>query len=131
MKNENQILKETIEYYWPDPENRRAVHDDKCHIVTPDGRMSPICRCLNEKTLAVVKRRKIRCDVEGIIVKLKVSSVQDLLKPEYRGLSLGFWERLEHLHDTHFAWKSESNMRFYLRDLFPLFPFEALDLTRP
>jgi hypothetical protein len=127
MKPED-IIKETVEFYWPDPVKRRAVHGDKCHIVTPDGRMSAIGRCLNEKTLVAVKERKIRCDVEGLMVKLRVKSVQDLLRPEYQGHSLGFWEPLEHLHDNHYAWTSADAMQHSLRDLFPLFPFEILDL---
>ena len=127
MKTENEIIKETVEYYWQDPKGRRAASDIACEYLTADGRMCAVGRCLTPEHAA--RAANIICDV-GRLPGLLEASLEEILQPEYRGHPVSFWDNLQTLHDTTRAWETEELLYEHLDRWFPFFPLHTLNLTR-
>lgn len=123
MKTENEIIKETVEYYWADP-GRRATSSRGCEYLTADGRMCAVGRCMTEET---------RLRTPGAIVNVVdlsdyfSSSLDDMLQPEYRGHPVHFWALLQNLHDGA-CWVSKNHLLDRLSSLFPDFPLDTLSI---
>lgn len=130
MKTENDIIKETVEYYWADPKGRRAATRLGCHYHVPDdGRMCAVGRCLT--TEALPRASKVMCGAHELAERLEADCLDDLLQPEYQGRPVYFWESLQKLHDEEHVWNSEKFLRNCLDQWFPSFPFDTLNLARP
>jgi hypothetical protein len=129
MKTKNEIIKETVEYYWQDPK-RRASTGLGCHYRVPDdGRMCAVGRCLTAEALP--QASKVMVGAYELAGRLYADCLDDLLQPEYRGHSVDFWDRLQTVHDNEHIWDSEQLLRDRLNHWFPNFPFDSLNLTRP
>lgn len=112
-----EIVDETIEYYRT---HRRAevVYEGvrECVYLAPDGAMCAVGRCLLED---LPQREHLRGGV-GMVsrnVKLGFTPCPDasmssddgldaILKPQYRGHPLEFWQNLQRLHDDAYNWTS-------------------------
>jgi hypothetical protein len=130
MKTENEIIKETVEFYWADPAGRRAASDIACEYLTADGRMCAVGRCLTPEH--ATRASDILCSASAL-PGLLCTPLDELLRPEYRGHSVNFWSNLQTLHDDDLSWRTEGRLRsrlaLYFPD-FPDFPFDSLNLVR-
>jgi hypothetical protein len=124
MKTENEIIKETVEFYWADPK-RRAVTDLGCEYLTLDGRMCAVGRCLTPQHAK--RAQGLMCGVDQLPDLLK-ATLDEMLQPEYRGHSVDFWTHLQALHDGPQVWNTEGLLRPRLAYYFPNFPFDSLNL---
>jgi hypothetical protein len=127
MKTQDEILKETVEFYWADP-SRRAATEQGCRYQTDDGRMCAVGRCMTPEARRLTFG--IACEVGLLEGNFDVVNLDEMLEPEYRGHSLYFWRRLQHLHDGKDFWENEELLQRLLRYDFPGFPRETLNLTR-
>lgn len=128
MKTENEIIKETVEFYWADP-SRRAATEQGCKYQTVDGRMCAVGRCLTAEALQ--RASGMACATCVLADRLEVNCLDELLQPEYRGHHAWFWLHLQILHDDDgIWWGSEELLRDRLKHRFPGFPRETLNLTR-
>jgi hypothetical protein len=127
MKTENEIIKETVEFYWADPK-RRATADIGCWYLTIDGRMCAVGRCLTQRH--AWRAFAMLCSVGQLPGRLLEASLDEILQPEYRGHSVEFWENLQNLHDNEHIWDSEQLLRDRLNHWFPNFPLDTLNLIR-
>lgn len=97
IKRMLEILDETIAYYSADV-TRRAydTEQQRCRYFIPEGgQMCAVGRCL-EHPEELAKSDVGAWAIEGLNLRLK---------PEYRELSIGFWCRLQSLHDTSIFWQ--------------------------
>lgn len=130
MKTENEIIKETVEFYWADPKRRAtaAAPGPACAYLTIDGRMCAVGRCLTP--LHVKRAHGVLCSVSKLPGRLLEASLDEILQPEYRGHSVEFWDKLQTLHDNEPIWDSEQLLRDRLNHWFPNFPLDTLNLIR-
>ena len=94
-----QIIQETVDYYKADV-NRRAFQGQVCCYKTRSGKMCAVGRCLSNSDL-------LKGDDRSIEAICQIYSLDDILKPEYRGHSIGFWVGLQKLHDSGQFWDRE------------------------
>lgn len=109
-----QIIQETKDFYAGDPVGRRALDVVfGCKYITEDGRMCAFGRVQINPTDRC-------CNVQLIVAqfidpgKLKGLDINDsdvipvgLLKQQYDGHEIKFWQDLQMFHDTHTYWDKE------------------------
>lgn len=102
-----EIIEETVKFYGEDV-NRRCFFGDSpdygCVYTNIYGQHCAIGRCLTEEALEGDPDQHANANVGGVW-KDMVSLDRDLL-PQYRGHSMKFWSRLQHLHDCPKFWNS-------------------------
>ena len=126
------IVLETVAYYSEDPANRRAleltnVSTKSCMYKTAAGNMCALGRCMIDPPLNFLgdlyqlveesdafkkglneflnKNPNITDEEQDIFeFELKNNLFQSLLKPEYRGHPMDFWNQLQALHDREEYW---------------------------
>ena len=86
-----QTLNETASAYTS--KTRAANRKGNCYYFK-NGKCCAIGRCLAEPE----KFAKWDCKVFGL------PKLESILKPEYRGYLIAFWEALQHLHDNPYYW---------------------------
>lgn len=92
-------LDETIAYYNRDPSRRAAVNYG-CHYHTPDGKMCAVGRrCINAQEVEL--SGGTACDLDK-----KFNGLDNLLRPEHRGLPVNFWRAMQLIHDRDQYWTS-------------------------
>jgi len=91
-----ETLDETVEAYTS--ETRAAYEQGGCSYLTDDGRMCAIGRCMLSPGDFMLFQ-----SVRDIADSLD-EGIDSVLKPEYRGYPLAFWEALQDLHDTKSNW---------------------------
>jgi len=97
---ELEILEETIDFYSSDT-SRRSYDEDDNLCMYFDGETKNMCavgRCLMDP--------KAFQDINGSIdiAQLTAEELDRLLKPEYRGHAMSFWQELQGLHDVARNW---------------------------
>ncbi len=103
-KSKVDILNETFEFYGADPKGRRSVESDSvsCRYLIPgiEPKMCAVGRCLeNPEEWADSSGRA--SDLQETIQALdRGDSLDAILKEEYRGHSISFWNDLQNWHDT-------------------------------
>lgn len=116
-----EILEETIAYYSEDPSRRASTAKpvpksgivsgtpNTCWYYTEDGRMCAVGRCLlDPEKLIGFEGDAVALRGELVATAAKADSdsteSQCFLRPQYRGHSLAFWNRLQRLHDADPNW---------------------------
>lgn len=100
------VLEETIKYYGEDLSRRSLNTSEKyCEYITVEGNMCAVGRCLqNPNELS-------RCNHLNVIrvsAEIGRTSLIAMLKPEYQHLiDIGFWSKLQLLHDSSENWSEE------------------------
>ncbi len=108
-----QIIKETAEFYGKDPVGRRAsTTGNSCRYYMepspkhPEPRMCALGRCLINAVMhantAASAPTLNQCYTDG-------KGLDSILKEEYRGHSVRFWNRLQSWHDTGAHFDLEKN----------------------
>lgn len=107
VKTARQIIEETVQYYSEDPTRRGLSNNNDCMYKTLDGKMCAVGRCMLESELEkiVVSEKFNDWSVDEVFEALGLDDHDGLLKPEYRGQSLGFWSDLQILHDCKTYWE--------------------------
>lgn len=111
MKTKTEIIEETFEYYKTHP---RAINKNEgCSYLTDTGAMCAVGRCMTDEA---VNFQKDNMDegAGGCGLRLhdfsfsggigNYTELDKLLKPEYHGHSVSFWQELQNFHD-HNGWK--------------------------
>lgn len=114
---EEEILTETVLFYAEDP-SRVARTDVGCMYLTADGRKCAVGRCMQDDLSSalfnviggVTDLQDTACEILG-----NSSTLDDVLKPQYRGQSLKFWQNLQALHDNSGNWRPTPRSRDFLR----------------
>ena len=95
-----EILKDTVDYYREDPEERRAVDENgDCLYTTEDGRHCAIGRYMREEFLDTEFKEN-----NGVGVNCLSSNIDYYLRHDVRGLDGDFWKDLQSMHDTIGYW---------------------------
>jgi len=97
------LLQETVDFY---NLNNRGFNEEKetCEYITHDGKMCAVGRCMIDPKVGYAEN----LTVNNLVFKdNNITSVDDLLKPEYRGYPVSFWVELQGLHDTQAMWTDE------------------------
>lgn len=90
-----QIIDETVEYY---KTHARGMNEQRsCEYKTDEGHMCAVGRCLTDDGHAQISYQNSL--VEDII------NLDTLLKPQYKGYDLAFWQNLQRLHDDDNYWE--------------------------
>ena len=113
---EEEILKETIQFYSEDT-SRRASFDSKGSFYVYDDKMCALGRYLLDP-------HKFRIFISNLKVTedLTDERLDEWVKPEGKGCTVRFWNRLQVLHDNPLFWNKKGltergqsfvNYRFY------------------
>lgn len=102
------LLNSTLTFYGKDV-TRRAVERSTCSYFTDDGRKCAVGRCL----LYPERFKDFQGSISGL-VKSQIRPFLDpfqvrldrLMKPNYKGFDIHFWDLLQQLHDTNNYWQS-------------------------
>lgn len=109
MKSKVEIIEETANYYTS--ENRGIVQNQSetevnlsnlgtpefCQYYTPDGKMCGVGRCM-------INPQRVEERFHDAMVCAMGDTLDDHLKPEYRGHFIEFWEAIQNFHDTAKFW---------------------------
>ena len=80
----------------------RAKFEEGCMYQTSDGRCCAVGRCMEDPLS--VERKLISGEDSSATAVDELFGLDSLLKPEYRGHSVEFWERLQGVHDNELFW---------------------------
>lgn len=103
-----EIIDETVKFFDDDPTRRskRKAEDglgpDICSYSGNNGNHCAVGRCLTQEALSNNPDKRLCSTVRGIWTCIE--ALDRDLQPQYRGHSLLFWERLQHLHDCERFW---------------------------
>ena len=107
------ILKDTIEYYAEDPDNRRSVDENgncKYTLHTDTGRDR---HCAIGKYLKKEYQREDWVENDMSINELCDQSddynIDWCLRKDVQGLDTNFWKNLQDFHDSHSCWITEDD----------------------
>lgn len=108
----HEILKETVEYY---KNNSRGLLLDEeagtwdCVYLGKDNSMCAVGRCLEDKILEDLPTRQDSITASELATFYEdASSLDDLLKPQYRGHDIDFWGYLQMFHDDPSNWDGKT-----------------------
>lgn len=91
-----EIIEETVEYYKNNPFgydlNRDGISEGGCVYYGPNKQMCAVGRCLIDPTNTNI--------IFGSVTSIgRNNNLDDLLKEQYRGHDLSFWQELQSFHD--------------------------------
>jgi hypothetical protein len=99
------LIDETVAYYAADPQRRRAKDNSGCSYETDDGRRCAVGRCLQDpRYIQIVVVTPLACS--ALPDRMQASTLDELLKPEYRGYPEELWRLLQRLHDSTVYWNT-------------------------
>jgi hypothetical protein len=99
-----EIINETIAFY--NSTNRGYDEaEDICVYLTPNGNKCAVGRCMTNG--AIEKCGMTQASIGNLIEVHNLASIDDILKPEYRGHGLRFWKDLQHFHDDCSLWNKD------------------------
>lgn len=106
-----EIIDETVAYYSEDV-SRRAIGNSitSCSYYTEDGRMCAVGRCLQ-------KPENFKGNLQSAHSLNAEFGLEEIIKEEYKGHTLSFWESLQHLHDDNDHWTETGLNEHGLRKL--------------
>ena len=90
QKTKIEIINETRAWYEGDPSRRSMSPYGICQYLADDGRTCAVGRCLIDPNVPNGSVFDVWDD----------RSIDEDMKPEYRGHSRSFWEELQNFHDT-------------------------------
>lgn len=131
LKTKREIIKETYDYYSTDPSRRGARKTDSgfesCSYFQNERQMCAVGRCFLPQYQNEEFSKSLEGDVEEVVEyfinkdydffdfesyreKVNMSEIYEefdaLLKPEYRGHEIQFWQDLQGLHDFGQNWSA-------------------------
>ena len=115
-----EIIDETVEFYDGDPTRRSkrvGVGGLGLHICSYNGDEGNHCavgRCLTQEALMNNPDKHSDATVSGVWKRIK--ALDHDLQPQYRGHTLLFWKRLQHLHDCERFWDCDGITQFGRRE---------------
>ena len=103
-----QILKETVDYYAEDPDNRRSIDKDgNCNYTWGDT------HCAVGRYLKPEYQKESWEENNSSVFQLAQFSddydIDQFLVEEAQGLVLGFWRNMQDFHDSHSCWITEED----------------------
>jgi|TARA_R100001530_G_C4255259_1_gene138973 hypothetical protein len=103
-----QILKETIDYYAEDPDNRRSIDKDgNCNYTWGDT------HCAVGRYLKPEYQKESWEENNRSVFQLAQYSddydIDQFLVKDVQGLDLGFWRNMQDFHDSHSCWITEED----------------------
>ena len=103
-----QILKETVDYYAEDPDNRRSIDKDgNCNYTWGDT------HCAVGRYLKPEHQKENWSENNSSVFELAQFSddynIDQFLVEEAQGLDLGFWRNMQDFHDSHSCWITEED----------------------
>ena len=103
-----QILKETVDYYAEDPDNRRSIDKDgNCNYTWGDT------HCAVGRYLKPEYQKESWEENNSSVFQLAQFSddydIDQFLIEKAQGLDLGFWSNLQDFHDSHSRWITEED----------------------
>lgn len=113
---EEEIVTETVLFYAEDPK-RVARTDVGCMYRTVDGRKCAVGRCMLDdlpSALFDVLGGVTDLEAKAYEIMKESGTLDDVLKPRYRGQSPRFWQKLQALHDDPGNWCPASDSRDFL-----------------
>ena len=117
-----EIIHETIKYYTNDPRRRGLDGRGGCLYNTEDNRHCAVGRCFNKK----YKDKGWHLfgnegGLDTLIDENKLSNLDDMLMPRYRGQSFSFWDKLQKFHDADKNWDENGLTEDGLDSVFELY----------
>jgi hypothetical protein len=114
-KTKVEIINETVEYYSQDPENRRSVNSSGSCFYFNNSKKCAIGRCMlnpqeqEEKgdVFDLISIDILEFAEEEVDTISNRAILDSLLKEEYRGHEILFWDGLQKLHDFGYNWSKE------------------------
>ena len=103
------ILKDTIDYYAEDPDNRRSIDKDgNCNYTWGDT------HCAIGRYLKPEYQREDWVDNNMSVNELTAytddrSSIDWCLRDDVQGLDVNFWKNIQDFHDTHSCWITKND----------------------
>lgn len=116
QKTEEEIVRETVEYYCNNP-RALSEHGD-CLYLTEDGNRCAVGRCLKKPVryfLTTKSSDPLPISEHDLSVD-DIINLDQYLKKEYRGHDSLFWRRLQVLHDGASYWKRVGKNKKVLTD---------------
>ena len=103
-----QILKETVDYYAEDPDNRRSIDKDgNCNYTWGDT------HCAVGRYLKPEHQKDNWSENNSSVFQLAQFSddynIDQFLIEKAQGLDLGFWRNMQDFHDSHSCWITEED----------------------
>lgn len=108
-----EIIEETVNFYSEDPSRRATDGRGGCLYYDSDtGKMCGLGRCMLEDFLIEnhVNLNQTGSVSEGLLLELEdihKMTLDDALKPEYRGHDLDFWDGIQTFHDMPDYWNEQ------------------------
>ena len=100
------ILDETIAFYGEDTSRRAMNNYGSCMYKTEDGKQC----ALGRKMLPDINFTSIEGQSASSLNTRMINedkNLDDLLQEDCRDLPVGFWQRLQEIHDNHDIWTEE------------------------
>lgn len=121
-----EIVNETLAYYEEDPGRRATNSTGDCMYIDCTGRMCAVGRCMLPEVLprlegAVLGAFELhnRLGFDGALDENdECTSIDEVLKPEYRGHPAAFWDSLQSLHDQTRFWIGDTTHERHERAAF-------------
>ena len=104
-----EIINETVKYYDKDV-GRRALGFDGCMYNGYDGTYCAVGRCFDDKWKRVDDNFTLEgnnSDIQTMYEENGFNSLDEMLKPKYRGHKEEFWYEIQRLHDNGSNWTLE------------------------
>ena len=124
-----QILKETIDYYAEDPDNRRSIDEDGNCRYTLDNIAGGVTHCAIGRYLKEEYQREDWTENDMSVHELLQGAddgecnIDWCLRKEVHGLDADFWKNLQDFHDSHSCWVTEECCEHVIDD-------ESIGLSR-
>lgn len=100
-----EILDETVKYYSEDTSRRGFSNVGICEYLTRDGKMCGVGRCMKNPTIKM-RGAVTEMMLYGYTGSGRIISLEDELKPEYKGHPINFWVSIQILHDGAEHWNA-------------------------
>ena len=99
-----EIIKETVDFYSADPKRRSHNDVDGCTYNGKNGSHCAVGRCLLPKYQEMGHEIAGNTATIESLESVHVTNFDDMLQEQYRGHELGFWKRLQLVHDEPCNW---------------------------
>lgn len=107
MKTKTEIINETVEFYSKDPVNNRAFSQKGGYeYINKDNKKCAVGRCIKD---SILEEERNTINAQGYVISLdkNYKGLDTILKDEYIGHDVDFWEKLQEIHDSNFNWTPE------------------------
>ena len=118
MKSKAEIVVETLRHYNLKNRGYNSEFDNCTYLDKSTGNKCAVGRCILDSEIEKVSEYEQNVYKENRINKTSISptvtnlvenfaDLDSLLKPEYRGHDIDFWENLQYIHDRSLFWNED------------------------